>query len=228
MPFLITAFSRSHAATHHKGASRIAILWDQTPRTCRVTPPNVALTPVGILRYTALVMGKNGILNEPVLILNVNFEPLHVCNTKRALGLIISGKAEIVLNGRGVIRSSSAVFEAPSVIKLGYLVKRPRPRIALSKREVLRRDDFTCQYCGRRTRFLTIDHVIPRRLSGKHSWNNLVAACPPCNRRKGGKRPEDANMKLVRQPFEPKPTAPYRFGRHLKERADWVPFIKGW
>jgi 5-methylcytosine-specific restriction endonuclease McrA len=173
-------------------------------------------------------MGKNGILSEPVLTLNVNFEPLHVCNTKRALALIISGKAEIVLNGRGFIRSSSAVFEAPSVIKLGFMVKRPRPRIALSKREILRRDNYTCQYCGQKTRFLTIDHIVPRRQQGNHTWYNLVAACPPCNRRKGGKRPEEANMQLVRQPFEPRPTAHYRFGRHLREHEDWIQFIKGW
>ncbi len=178
--------------------------------------------------YTPVGMSDNGILNEPVLILNVNFEPLHVCNTKRALSLVLSGKAEIILNGRGVVRSSSAVFEAPSVIKLSYFITRPRPRIALSKREVLRRDDHTCQYCGRKMRFLTIDHVIPRRQNGLHTWKNLVAACPSCNRRKGGKRPEEANMQLVRQPFEPKPTAHYRFGTHLKKHKDWNQFIEGW
>jgi 5-methylcytosine-specific restriction endonuclease McrA len=190
--------------------------------------PVMPLTLLCNLMYTALVMGVNGILNDPVLILNVNYEPLHVCNTKRALGLIISGKAEIVLNGRGLIRSSSAVFEAPSVIKLGYMVRRPRPRISLTKREVLRRDNYTCQYCNNKMRFLTIDHIVPRRLGGQHSWKNLVAACPTCNRRKGGRRPEDANMQLVRQPFEPSPTAKYRFGRHLRERVDWIPFIEGW
>ncbi|MEJ2747217.1 MAG: HNH endonuclease [Anaerolineae bacterium] len=171
---------------------------------------------------------KNGILNEPVLILNVNFEPLHVTNTKRALSLILAGKAEIVLNGRGVVHSSTAEFEAPSVIKLGYMIHRPRPRVALSKREVLRRDNFTCQYCGRKMHFLTIDHVIPRRQGGGHSWQNLVAACPPCNRRKGGKRPEEANMYLRRQPFEPKPTAVYRFGHYLQRHEEWLQFVKGW
>lgn len=171
---------------------------------------------------------KNGILNEPVLILNVNFEPLHVTNTKRALSLVLSGKAEIILNGRGVIRSSTAEFEAPSVIKLSYMVRRPRPRVALSKREVLRRDNFTCQYCGRKMRFLTIDHVVPRRQGGGHSWHNLVAACPPCNRRKGGKRPEEANMLLKRQPFEPRPTAVYRFGHHLQRHEEWLQFVEGW
>ncbi|MFQ5400317.1 MAG: HNH endonuclease [Anaerolineae bacterium] len=167
-------------------------------------------------------------MNEPVLILNVNFEPLHVCNTKRALALVLSGKAEIILNGRGTIRSSSAEFEVPSVIKLGYMVRRPRPRVALSKREILRRDNYRCQYCGHKTHFLTIDHVIPRRQGGNHSWVNLVAACPQCNRRKGGKRPEEANMRLSRQPFEPKPTASYRFGRHLQKHKEWAQFIEGW
>lgn len=179
--------------------------------------------------YTAHAMGMNGsMLNEPVLILNVNYEPLHVCNTKRALGLVLSGKAEIVLNGRGVIRSATSEFEAPSVIKLGYMIKRPRPRVALSKKEILRRDNFTCQYCSHKGRFLTIDHVVPRRQGGSHSWYNLVAACPSCNRRKGGKRPTEANMQLVRQPFEPKPTADYRFGRHLKVHREWAQFIEGW
>ncbi len=173
-------------------------------------------------------MVKNGILNEPVLILNVNFEPLHVCNIKRALSLILSGKAEIVLNGRGVIRSSTAEFEAPSVIKLGYMIRRPRPRVALSKREVLRRDNYTCQYCGRRVRFMTIDHVVPRRQGGGHSWQNLVAACPSCNRKKGGKRPEEANMLLHRLPVEPSPTAVYRFSHHLQHHQEWVQFVEGW
>jgi 5-methylcytosine-specific restriction endonuclease McrA len=173
-------------------------------------------------------MGRNGLLNEPVLILNVNFEPLHVSNTKRALSLVFSGKAEIILNGRGVVRSSTAEFEIPSVIRLGYLIKRPRPRVSLSKREVLRRDDFTCQYCGRQMRPLTIDHVIPRHKGGPHTWFNLVAACTSCNRRKGGKSPSEANMRLKRLPFEPKATARYLFGSHVKSNSEWAQFIEGW
>lgn len=110
---------------------------------------------------------------------------MHVCSTKRALALVLSGKAEIVINGRGTIHSAASQFEIPSVIKLSHMVRRPRPRIALSKREILRRDDYTCQYCGRKMRTLTLDHVVPRRYGGPHSWENLVAACSPCNRRKG-------------------------------------------
>lgn len=167
-------------------------------------------------------------LSQPVLILNVNYEPLHVCNTKRALSLIIQGKAETILNGRGLIRSATRTFDMPSVIRLGYMVKRPRLPISLTKREILRRDDFTCQYCGRQSHVLTIDHVIPRRLGGQHTWNNVVAACPPCNRRKGGRTPEKANMHLQRNPFEPSPTAYYRFSHHLERNQEWVEFIRGW
>jgi 5-methylcytosine-specific restriction endonuclease McrA len=167
-------------------------------------------------------------LNEPVLILNVNYEPLHVCNTKRALSLVLQGKADIILNGRGTIRSASAEFDIPSVIKLGYMVKRPRLQISLTKREILRRDEYTCQYCGRKTHILTIDHVIPRRLGGEHKWTNVVAACPTCNRRKGGKTPELANMTLRRQPFRPSPSAYYRFGHHLNTHREWEEFIRGW
>ena len=167
-------------------------------------------------------------LNEPVLMLNVNYEPLHVCNTKRALSLVFQGKAEILLNGRGFIHSASAVFDIPSVIKLGYMVKRPRLQISLTKREIFRRDDHTCQYCGRRMIVLTIDHVVPRRLGGKHVWTNVVAACAPCNRRKGGKMPENANMQLRRQPVKPSDSAYYRFGHHLVNHDEWEQFIRGW
>lgn len=173
-------------------------------------------------------MSKDGLLYEPVLTLNANFEPLHVCSTKRALMLVLTGRAEIILDGRGKIRSSSAEFEIPSVIKLGYMVKRPHPRIPLSKREILRRDNYTCQYCGRKTYTLTLDHVIPRHLGGRHTWENLVAACAACNRRKGGDTLEKVNMPLLRQPHEPKPSAMYLFSRHLEQRTEWMQFIEGW
>lgn len=173
-------------------------------------------------------MSKDGLLYEPVLTLNANFEPLHVCSTKRALMLVLTERAEIILNGRGKIRSSNAEFEIPSVIKLSYMVRRPHPRIPLSKREILRRDNYTCQYCGRKTYTLTLDHVIPRRLGGSHTWENLVAACPACNRRKGGEILEKVNMPLLRQPKEPKPSAMYLFSRHLEQRTEWMQFIEGW
>ncbi len=167
-------------------------------------------------------------MNTPVLVLNANFEPIHFCSTRRAVGMILLGKATLVVNGRGVIRTVSQVLPRPSVIRLETMIQRPRPRVKLTRREVFRRDNFTCQYCGRRTGDLTVDHVLPRHLGGTHTWTNVVAACPLCNHRKGGRRLEEAHMTLLRPPREPPASAAYIFGRHLLENHDWEPFIVGW
>jgi 5-methylcytosine-specific restriction endonuclease McrA len=167
-------------------------------------------------------------MQAPVLVLNANFEPIHVCNTRRAISLVISGRASLILNGRGEIKTVSQVYPRPSVIRLDKMVKRPRPTIKLTKREVLRRDNYTCQYCGQHTLALTVDHLIPRHLGGEHTWQNLVAACPGCNHRKGGRTVEQSGMHLLHQPAEPPATAAYRYGHHLHENAEWLPFIIGW
>ncbi|MEK9163745.1 MAG: HNH endonuclease [Chloroflexota bacterium] len=167
-------------------------------------------------------------LNRAVLVLNANYEPLNVCDTRRAVGLLVTGKAELVADGRGHIRTTRLTYPAPSVIRLGQMIKRPRPRAKLSKREVFRRDNFTCQYCGRQTPHLTIDHVTPRHKGGGHRWDNLVTACPPCNRRKGGRTVAEAQMTLRHKPAEPAPTATYLFGRHLKDNSEWQKYIEGW
>lgn len=164
----------------------------------------------------------------PVLVLNANFEPINVCNTRRAVGLIISGKAMLVLNGRGEIKTVSRSYPRPSIIRLERMVRRPRPRVKLTKREILRRDDYTCQYCGQHLSYLTIDHVIPRHLGGRHIWHNVVAACPACNHRKGGRLPEEANMHLMHRPAEPPTSANYIFGRHLADNVEWESFLSGW
>lgn len=167
-------------------------------------------------------------LNEPVLVLNANFEPLNVCDTQRAIGLLLTGKAELVADGRGYIHTIRASYPRPSVIRLEQMVRRPRPRVKLSKREIFRRDNYTCQYCGKQGSHLTIDHVIPRHRGGQHRWDNLVAACPGCNRRKGGRTHTEAGMALRHRPAEPSPTADYLFGRHLADNADWKKYIEGW
>ena len=167
-------------------------------------------------------------MNEPVLVLNRNFEPLNVCNTRRAVGLLMVGKAELVENGRGPIHTAQAVYPRPSVIRLMYLIRRPRPRVKLSKREILRRDNYRCQYCGEEHARLTVDHVIPRRAGGPHSWDNLVAACLACNRRKGHRAPGEAHMQLRRQPFEPVPSAQYLYGRQAQQYGEWARYLEGW
>lgn len=167
-------------------------------------------------------------MQEPVLVLNANFEPINVCSTRRAIGLILSGKADMVVNGRGSIRTVREALPRPSVIRLGQMVHRPRPRVKLTRREVFRRDNYTCQYCGRRDLPLTVDHVLPKHLGGEHIWTNVVAACPACNHRKGGRQLEEAHMTLLRAPQEPPASAAYLYGRHLEENREWEMYIAGW
>ena len=167
-------------------------------------------------------------LSAPVLVLNANYQPMNVCTTRRAMGLMVSEKASLVLNGRGYIQGVSRQYPAPSVIRLERMIRRPRPIVKLSKTEIFRRDKHTCQYCGTKTKNLTIDHVIPRSRGGGHGWDNLVAACPPCNHRKGNRTPEQANMKLGTRPRTPSASALYIFGRYLKVNLEWLPFVKGW
>ncbi len=167
-------------------------------------------------------------MTEPVLVLNANFEPINVCDMRRALGLILADKALLILNGRGEIHTASRSFPRPSVIRLNLMVHRPRPVLKLSRREVFRRDGYTCQYCGKHTLDLTIDHVFPRHLGGQHSWTNVVAACAHCNHRKGGRTLEESGMELLRVPIEPPASPMYIFGRHLPENSQWEQFLVGW
>lgn len=167
-------------------------------------------------------------MQAPVLVLNANFEPVNVCDMRRAVGLILADKASLVVNGRGDIKTVQASFPRPSVIRLQKMIHRPRPQLKLSRREVFRRDNYTCQYCGKKTADLTIDHVIPRQHGGRHAWNNVVAACPVCNHRKGGRLPAEANMHPLHSPKEPPSTAHYVFGRHLLDNAEWEEFLTGW
>jgi 5-methylcytosine-specific restriction endonuclease McrA len=167
-------------------------------------------------------------MNLPVLVLNVDYEPLNVCSTARAMGLIVLGKAEIVQNGRGVIHSARRAFERPSVIRLEYMVHRPHPRVRLNKREIFRRDQYCCQYCGGISAHLTLDHVLPKTRGGTYAWENLVSACPQCNRRKGGRTPQEAGMTLLTTPREPPATALYLYGRYLSANQDWTSYLEGW
>lgn len=173
-------------------------------------------------------MKMKSTLNEPVLVLNANFAPINVCTTRRAIVLILTGKASLVMNGRGYIQSVSRTFQRPSIIRLGSMIKRPRPRVTLSHREIFRRDNYTCQYCGERGGALTIDHIIPKHLGGGYSWENLVTACAKCNHHKGGRTLEQAGMQLLAAPREPSLSARYIFARHLPENEEWDSFLEGW
>jgi 5-methylcytosine-specific restriction endonuclease McrA len=164
----------------------------------------------------------------PVLVLNQSYEPLNLCRTRRAVVLVFRGKAEVLENSRGEFRSVSEVFQIPSVIRLVYMVSRPRHERRMSRYEVFSRDHYTCQYCGRQTKELTLDHVIPRRWGGVHTWENVVSACIPCNRRKGGRSPDEARMRLLRQPRSPRSDGfhvPYHLVTNHVEWQKYLPSL---
>ncbi|MCC7316479.1 MAG: HNH endonuclease [Planctomycetes bacterium] len=142
-----------------------------------------------------------------VLVLNASFEPLNVVSVRRAVVLLLKDKAELVEAVEAVMRAEHIVLPTPSVIRLVSYVRIPyRMRIPVSRRGVLARDRFTCQYCGGTPgrSALTIDHVVPRSRGGPKRWENLVAACARCNRRKGGRLPDEAGMKLLSRPESPR------------------------
>ncbi|HUV05942.1 MAG TPA: HNH endonuclease [Armatimonadota bacterium] len=143
-------------------------------------------------------------MNQEVLVLNNDYEPLNVCNMRRAVVLVYLGKAEILHTNHSVIGTLRGPVDSPSVVKLRYHVKRPMPELRLSRRSILARDNYTCQYCGHQSRDLTVDHLVPKRFAGKSAWENLVCCCRRCNSRKGDKTLEQANMTLVKQPRRPR------------------------
>lgn len=169
-------------------------------------------------------------MNSTVLVLNQNYEPLNVCNVRRAIVLVFDGKAEVLeCHATTMISSATRSFSMPSVIRMVYFIRRPRPRVKLTRREVFIRDRFTCQYCGRRMHDLTIDHIVPRSKGGEHSWENLVSACKTCNHRKGGKSLQEARMRLRTQPAEPRAGMYYTIERRLDGRVvdAWSKFLPG-
>ncbi|HTE19831.1 MAG TPA: HNH endonuclease [Armatimonadota bacterium] len=143
-------------------------------------------------------------MDGEVLVLNSDFEPLNVCNVRRAIALVHLGKAEVLHIDQRSIRSYLGEWPSPSVLKLRHHVRRPMPQLRLSRRSVFARDDYQCQYCGLTGRELTIDHVIPKRLGGGATWENLVACCRRCNAKKGDKALSHTGMRLRNEPKRPR------------------------
>lgn len=167
-------------------------------------------------------------VNFPVLVLNQNYEPLNICRVRRALVLLFRDKAEVLENGKGELHSIEDTFPIPSVIRLVYMIKRPHQRRRLTRIEVFNRDRHICQYCGRESRELTLDHVTPRHRGGEHTWENVVSACISCNHRKAGRTPIEAGMKLIRQPSPPRDDGihiPYHYLRAYQEWQKYLPSL---
>ena len=141
-----------------------------------------------------------------MLVLNATYEPINVCTVRRAVVLLLKEKAELIERSIRELHSESTTLARPVVIRLIAYVNVPRDahRRKITGRAVFARDSWTCQYCGSRSN-LTVDHVIPRSKGGESSWENIVASCAPCNRRKGNALPRQAGMNLSRQPRTPNP-----------------------
>lgn len=143
---------------------------------------------------------------QSALVLNASYEPLSVVSARRATCLVLAEKAEMLENDGIVLHSESMQISQPSVIRLRYMVKVPFIRRAsLSRRAIFARDDHRCQYCGERAD--SIDHVFPRSRGGRHTWENVAAACKPCNLSKRDRTPEEAGMELARPCRMPRSTA---------------------
>ena len=165
-----------------------------------------------------------GLFSAAVLVVNQNYEPLNICDVRRAVVLLHRGKAELLLNGRGELRTTRTSVPIPSVIRLVYMVKRPFMKRRMARREVFMRDRYTCLYCGKQPRELTLDHVVPRYRGGPHSWENVVSACIPCNHRKADHTPAEAGMRLLREPKAPRAN-PYSLFQHRVVSDEWRPFL---
>ena len=159
-----------------------------------------------------------------VLVLNSTYEPVNVCSTHRAIVLLLKGKAESVENSAGVLRSERSTFVIPLVIRLRYYVRLPRAEgRRLSRRAVLARDGYRCQYCGS-TRHLTIDHIIPRSRGGSTCWENVITSCAPCNVRKGACLPSEVGMSVSRKPRPPLP-GDFVLASQRSVPDAWLPYL---
>jgi 5-methylcytosine-specific restriction endonuclease McrA len=136
-------------------------------------------------------------------VLNASYEPLCVVSTRRAIVLVLKEKAEVLHATDRELHAERVAFAEPSVIRLTYFVRVPfRTRAALSRRGVFVRDGHRCQYCGAAAE--NIDHVVPRSRGGPHEWENVVAACRPCNSRKEDRLLHEVGMTLRRRPAAPR------------------------
>lgn len=160
-----------------------------------------------------------------MLILNQDFSAIAVCTVHKAFLLVYLEKAEMVTKANGsVLRTISTSYPVPSVIRLQHYVKVPYYGIALSRHNVLRRDNFLCQYCGT-SRNLTLDHMLPRSRGGETNWLNLVTACSKCNSRKGDRTPEEAGLRLLNKPSRPSLLTFLQL--HLNtQNEDWTTYLK--
>ncbi len=161
-----------------------------------------------------------------VLVLNASYEPLNLTSWKRAVVLLLKGKAEPLESQPQIIYADLTL---PSVIRLRQYVHLPYQDVPLTRRHVFHRDQHSCQYCGVSGDLLTLDHVIPRSRGGPYSWENIVTACARCNHQKGNRTPREAGMVLRSQPRRPASVLSFEISRHLLQggRQEWRKYVIG-
>ena len=166
-------------------------------------------------------------MGRQVLILNADYSAISICTVPRAFLLVYLNKAEMVsASDTAVLRSVSASFSLPTIIRLNQYVNVPYKSIVLNRQNIFKRDKHQCQYCGKRKE-LTLDHVLPKSRGGKTSWDNLVSACKSCNSKKGNHLPEEAGMPLSQAPYRP---TFVMFVRDFSGTVDgtWLPYLNRW
>ncbi len=181
-------------------------------------------------------------INEQVLVLNRNYQPVNVTNVRRAFTLLYMDQARALDSdyrtfdfsewaelepGNDAIRSVSRAFKAPRVILLQSYDRMPIGQVRFSRTNVFARDNYTCQYCLKqpRTSELNLDHVQPRSRGGPTTWENVVCSCVPCNLKKGRRTPEEAGMKLARTPTRPRWSALVRHPLGTARYQEWQPYL---
>ena len=167
---------------------------------------------------------------EQTLLLNATYEPLKVVDWRKAMTLLCQGKVEVVSEYDREIRSVSVTFRLPSVIRLlRYItITRRLDDVPFSRANIYARDGHRCQYCGHELPVadLTFDHVVPVSQGGRKDWENIVTACIPCNRRKGGRTPAQAGMRVIRQPCRPTRSPIVRITFGLRDApASWRDYL---
>jgi 5-methylcytosine-specific restriction endonuclease McrA len=181
--------------------------------------------PVRSSEAAAPIMERPAVLNGRVLVLNQSYEPVTVCSPQKAMIMLFLTKAEMVATNDGkVIRTINNAYPLPSVIRLSKYIRVPFKKIVLTRRNILRRDNNQCQYCGSKKNPLTIDHVVPKSRGGEDSWENLVAACVKCNNKKGNQTPEEAGIALIRKPKKPNHILFFR--QYVNNvNTNWKPYL---
>ena len=169
-------------------------------------------------------MTQNSLENCLTLILNASYLPLGICSPKRAICLYYLEKATVISEYSTEIHSPSVKIKIPSIVRLNKYVKFNLKDMVLNRKNLLLRDNASCQYCGCTKSSLTIDHIIPKGKGGENSWTNLVVACSSCNIRKGNRTPKEAKMPLMKD--VKKPNSLLYFNQFINSNnSDWKQFL---